>query len=68
MGILTAEDPHGSRDTAEGATVPCGVCRGACCALDLREGTVRYALLRPHGEGVHWCRACSDGTAADWGG
>jgi hypothetical protein len=42
--------------------VPCDHCGGRCCALERREGTVRYANLLHHGEGVHFCRHCSDGT------
>jgi len=40
----------------------CQNCNGFCCHLEKREGTTRYAQLYTHGEGVHWCKSCEDGT------
>ncbi len=40
----------------------CPQCNGECCSLEKREGTIRYAQLLKHGEGIHWCKHCDDGT------
>ena len=40
----------------------CPHCNGECCYLDKREGTTRYSQLQSHGNGVHFCKQCEDGT------
>ena len=39
----------------------CNTCNTECCFFDKREGTVRYSIIVPHGQGVHWCKKCEDG-------
>lgn len=45
----------------------CSHCNGECCSLEKREGTIRYAQLLPHGEGVHYCKYCDDGKTKEVG-
>lgn len=40
----------------------CSHCNGECCYLEKREGTTRYSQLQSHGNGVHFCKQCEDGT------
>ena len=38
----------------------CLRCRGNCCFVVKADGFLRYAFVRPHGQGGHWCD-CENG-------